>query len=154
MSDANGPTVVVVTSGEGEAGEGSEGGEIQAVAEAEATEEVADAAVEIARIEADRDVTLAAISAETTEAIHESFSNQELEQCRLRIAELEGENTALRTQLESQPALLIPVQSEEPPPNPPLELESAKEDGPRESQEAPAQAAEPPSQKRKPLRWI
>lgn len=155
MSEANGsgPTIVVVTPGEETPGGSGEGEQVEARAEAAVVAEVADSAVQIAEIEAERDITLAAISAETTETIVTAEQNEELERCRLRIAELEGLSTAQMEELQTLRAQLIPPLSQEPPPSPPPPVESAEEAGPRESQEA-APVEEPPKVKRKPLRWI
>lgn len=158
MSEANdGPgveiTVAVDAAPEGQ-GEGGASGE---VGEAEALEPIAEAAVEIAQIEADRDVALAVIHNEGEAAWNEARANEELEQCRTTIARLEGELEALR----NPPVVaveLIPEPSPEPPLSPPeAASESMEEGGPRESPVEPAEeppAAEPPKPKRPRLRWI
>lgn len=152
MSEANGgPTIIVVPAGEGAAGEGSEGGEVQVIGAVEAP---AVAAVEIAAIEAGRDIAIAEIQLEETVVRNEAYASEELEQCRLRIAELEGLNTGLLAQLESRPPLILELSSE-PPPSLELPPESVAEDGPRESPVEPeALAPEPEPVKRKPHRWI
>ena len=134
---------------------------VEAVAEAapevaaeqtEQVETVSEAAVEIAIVEAERDITIAEISADAHTAAIEAQTNQELEQCRTRIAELETENAGLREQASL--ALLTPPPSSEttlqesPPPNP--DVESA------ETLASPEQAQDPvePPKKVKRLRWI
>lgn len=160
MSEAsNGPVAVEVNVGaEGE----GEGGHVGEVAASEALEPLAEAAVEVARIEADRDTEIARIEADTslehhelnvqeTEALNELSEKSELEQCRTRIAELEGQNTVLLTEL----ALLkppTPPQSEEPPPNQPDQPESVEAVLDPEREESPA--PEPEKPRRKPHRWI
>lgn len=151
MSEANGPTVVVVTPGEGPAGEGGESGEVQAVA---AVAEVSEAAVEIAAIEAGRDVAIAEIQLDETIVRNEAYANEDLAQCRTELARLEGENTALRTELETLRAPLIlaplsePLLSPEPPP-------SVVEAGPPENPVDHVEPApEPPKPKRQTHRWI
>lgn len=152
MSESHdGPTIVVVTPSQGEAGKTGEGGEVQASDEVEAVSEVADAAVEIARIEADRDVTLAVIQEEASVDRAEAYASEELEQCRLRIAELEGQNTAQAMELER----LTHPPSSELPLNPQPEAEAVvvvAEPEPAASQEA--EAPEPEKPRRKPHRWI
>jgi len=161
MSEANenGPDIAVEihASPEG-AGEGGDGGQ---VVEAAAVEPVAEAAVEVARIEADRDVTIAAIEAdasiehrelsiEENRVFAEGLANSELEQCRTKIAELETANSLLTAEV----ARLTPPPSEEPPPSLQVEVEGAENVevvGPRENQEP---APEPEKPKRKPHRWI
>jgi len=152
MSEANGtgPTVIVVPAGEETPVVVSEGGEIQAPA---AVEEVSDAAVQIAEIEADRDIALAVIRNEGEAEWNEARQNEELQSCRLRIAELEGENTALKTELEQRPPL-IQVLSPEPLPNPEPEPAPVVEAVELEPVESPAEAPEPEKPRRKALRWI
>ncbi len=143
-----GPTVIVVAPGEETQIVGEGGGEVQAEVLAEAVEPVADAAVEIAAIEADRDVTLAVIQQEGDAAFADRLHSEELQSCRTRIAELEGELEALRN-----PAPLTLVALPEPPPSPPEpEPESAAEDPQEAAEDAPA--PEPEKAKRKPHRWI
>lgn len=161
MSEANdgpgGATVVVIPSGEGPPIAIGEGGEIQD-AGATAVEEVADAAVQIAAIEADRDVTLAVIHQEGEAEWAERRNSEEVTECRLRIAELEGANAALQLELSNRPQL-TPVLLVEEPLSPAPPLESGAEDGPRESPvveavEAVEEAPEPPPRKHKTHRWI
>lgn len=166
-NDEAGPTVVVVaTGGEGERS-GEDGGEVQIIApvsEGGETSEVeiariqADAAVTIAAIEADASIEHHQLSAEENREFAETLHTEELEQCRLRIAELEGQNTALTLELETVRAQLIPPPLEAPPPNPPEpEAESERADGQPESPVDPERAEppeEPPKPKPKRLRWI
>ncbi len=155
MSEANdgtGPDVTVEVHASPEpAGESGAGVEVVEGAE---VEPVAEAAVEIATIEANRDVTIAAIHAEQEIAVHEaiseSVSNSELEACRTRITELETANTLLTAEV----ARLTPPPSEEPPPSPAVEVaeaENVEVVGPRENQEP---APEPEKPRRKPHKWI
>jgi hypothetical protein len=117
-------------------------------------EPVAEAAVEIARIEAERDITVAAIQAETTEAALEAQTNAELERCRTRIAELEtvlAEKEKAIAALSTQP-LIVETVEEAPPPNPPFESASNVE-----TPVSPVPAAEPapePKVRHRALRWI
>lgn len=145
--DADGPTVVVVAPGQGETPEVAGGAEVEAPGGGEA---VAEAAVEIAAIEAERDVTLAVIAAEAEgermDAVLELDQSAELEACRTRIAGLEAENLALTAQLT-----LLQSESEPPPSQPEAEAEVVVnvEEGPPEAETAP----EPEKPKRRPLRW-
>lgn len=164
MSEANedGPAVIVVVEGEEAAGAGEVGGEVST--EVDGVEVDASDAVVIAAIEAERDVELARINAETreheadtqvaqSEVIAEAMTETEIAECRARIQSLELELAELRA-AQSTPPL-----SEELPPSPPLPSESMAEDGPRASPVEPeAQASEPveepPKPKRKAHRWI
>lgn len=158
-SNGNGPVVAVeVHAGEEPAGEGGAGNE---VVEGAAVEPVAEAAVEIARIEGETAVAVAAIEAETSlehhelsvremEALNEHVDNSELEQCRTEISELKATNTLLAAEV----ARLTPPPSEEAPPSPAVEVaeaENVEVVGLRENQEP---APEPEKPKRKPHRWI
>jgi len=157
VADENeqGPTVVVVDAGGQAPVVIQDGGEVGESAEVAAAGEVADAAVEIARIEAARDVNLAELAIVETEVRHEAYSNEELDACRLTIARLEGENTALRTELEASRAPLILDLSPEPPLNPLPEADAVEpEPVQAESPEAAAPPPEPAPRKSKPLRWI
>lgn len=162
MSEANGPgepTVIVVTQGaEGEGGgEGSPTVEILGAGEGGESE-----AVRLAEIEGETAIALAVISGENELAIMEHLSdaheNTELEQCRLRIAELEGVTTAQATELQSlrtaaaAPLILTPLTPEPPPPPLPPSGEGA---GPPESLVAPVvepEEAPPPPEAPKPKR--
>jgi hypothetical protein len=159
MSEANddgqdgAAIAITVNAGEEGAGEPEGGGEL-----AEGLEAAADAAVEIARIEADRDVTLAVIQADTEEARAERYSNEDLEQCRTEIARLEGALSVALTELEAlRPSTPEPLTEPEPP-NPPQDLPSGEADGPRESPVEPAAveeaAPEPPPKAKPKVRWI
>lgn len=155
----NGPGVTVeVHAGAEPAGEGGAGNE---VVEGAAVEPVAEAAVEIARIEGETAVTLAAIEAETSlehhelgvremEALTELNANSELEECRTQLAAAEAANLALTAEV----ARLTPPPSEALPPSLAAEPEaepSVEVVGPRENLEP---APEPEKPKRKPHRWI
>jgi hypothetical protein len=165
MSEAHdtGSTVIVVTPGAEASGATEDGGQVEAVdaAEplAEAIEETSSDAVEIARIEADRDVTVAAIHAETAEKLIEDAHATELEQCRTEIARLEERCTGLQTEL----SLLTPPPSEQSPPSPSGEAETvhveASGDGSEavvevEAVEPEAEAPEPPPRVSRHHRWI
>jgi hypothetical protein len=77
-----------------------------------ATTEIASDAVEIARIDADRDITIAAIEAETIrDASLGNVELEELEECKNRIANLELEIEAMRDDLNS--STQTPVLAEE-----------------------------------------
>lgn len=154
--DDTGGTAVIILDASGEvAAVVSEGGDVETPAPVEAP---ASDAVEIARIEADTAITLAVIGAETTEAAIAANNSAELDQCRLRITELEGLNTGLLATVSTLEAQLTPAPLvTEPPPPPPSE--SVEEDGLRENpevvevEEAPP-APEAPKPKRKVHRWI
>lgn len=162
MSEANGngPTVVVVAPGEGEAAQDGRsgtlegGGEIQAEAVEEVAETAVDGAVEIARIEANRDVAIAEIQADSletaVEASADAAAQSELEECRSRIASLEASNIAQATELETLRAQLILPASENSPANPPPPLEEGEGVAPPEAATAP----EPEKPKRKHHKWI
>lgn len=154
MSEANdpaGPVVVVVAPGAEASGGSSEGGEVAAP---ETVETVADAAVQIAEIEANRDVDLAIIHTEADAQRAERYASEELEQCRNRIAELEGENSGLREALATATAL-IPPPSELSPPNPPDPDPSPDAEAHAQAPaESPAVADEPPKPRKRGIKWI
>lgn len=151
------PAVVVVANA-------SEGGDQAGEGEAPAAEAVADAAVEIARIEGETAVQLAeihtaadlehhelAVEAEAAfgEAVAENINSDmeaEISQCRSRIQELETENLELRQ-------LIPPPSLSEPPLSPP---ESAGEAAPLAAAESPPLEQSPPEppKRAKPARWI
>lgn len=143
---------VVINAGATPESEPEAGGEDQGGSEVATT---AEAAVQIAEIEADRDIALAVIQNEGQAAFAEQISNTELEQCRLRIAELEGENQGLRetiSTLEATVASLTPPPSN-PPPNPPEPPPSPDEVGDvSEPVESPPPDEPPPPRKRR-IRW-
>lgn len=157
MADENEPgsTVVIVDAGDQAPVVIQDGEQVGGSAEVAAAGEVVNAAVEIARIEAERDVNLAELAIVETEVRHEAYSNEEAEQWRLTAARLEGENTALRAEVEALKTPLILELSPEPPPSPPLEV-VAEEPDPAlaENLEAVAPPPEPAPRKSKPLRWI
>jgi hypothetical protein len=160
MSESHdaGPAVTVIVEGQeaplgGEGGgevaaqvEGdAEGAEVIAEVAADVAETGADATVLVAEIEANRDITIAAINAETTEAMFEASHSEETERWRLRAETLEAENLELRKS--------IPPRSEEPP-NLPESPASAEGDGQRASPEEAPPVEEPPPPKRRHHRWI
>lgn len=151
-----GPVVEIAVHAEpqGEGGQ-SDGGALET---AEGVGEVADAAVQIAQIEADKEIALAVIEGENHVAaieahreadaeFAENIQSSELEQCRIRIAELEAENSTLK-------ALSTPPPSDpEPLPSPP-DLDPS----PSEAAQDPAQDASPVAEPKPPPqrrhRWI
>lgn len=157
MSDAATTVVVVPAEGETSADAAPEvAAEVIAAAETEQVETAAEAQVEIAAIEADRDVTIAAIQAASVEAQVVALNDQELQLCRNRIAELEGENSTLRAELAelSTPQPSTP-QDLPPEPSPPLASESVE--ATPELPEVVAAEAPPPAEpkRKKPgVRWI
>jgi hypothetical protein len=155
MSEArdNGPGVAVtINAGEASPGEREAGGEDQGGAEISASPE---AAVQIAEIEAGRDIALAEIRNEGDAAFAEQLSNSELEQCRLRIAELEGLNQGLAetvATLELTVASLTPPPSE-PPPNPPEPPPSPDAVGDASEPVESPPPDEPPPPRKRLIRW-
>lgn len=153
--DANGPAVAVIVESPEAAGGQGDGGEMGEGSEAPA-EALADAAVEIAQINADRDVDLALIHTEAEAQRVEAFASEELSRCRERIAELEGLNLGLNSELETLRAL-IPPPSPEPPPSPPEADPSPEGEGPAQEPEesaSPGPVEEPPPRRRRGIRWI
>jgi hypothetical protein len=141
-------TVVVV-------GEGGEAPPGEAPVSEPVAEAVTDAAVEIAEIEANRDITLAVIAAETQEAQAEAFGQERVTALQSERDALWTENLSLREQvgnLEAQVLTLLPSPEPEPPPNPTPPADEPPAPMPV-SQEAPEPPPEP-AQKRKPLRFI
>ena len=130
-------------------------GDTVEVLEPDKANDLASATVEVAAIEADRDITIAAIHAESaaaqTSALLEAQQSSELDQCRLTIAALETEAATLREALAT--AELTPAS--EPPANQP---EGASEDAPPEvvisREEAERSEPEEPAKRPKKLRWI
>lgn len=131
--------------------------EAAAVAEGtEQTEIAADATVEIARIEAERDVTIAAIAAQT-ETAHADNMDARIDECQAQIRTL---TETTETRLSSIQQRLIELgEMIAPPPS----LPSEKEDGPKENPEAtevavvetpPPPPAEPQRTKKRGHRWI
>lgn len=162
MSGENGtgeqPAVVVIA-GEGAAGQSGEGGEIQVAGEA-----VAEAAVEIAAIEADRDIALAVIEGENLASANEQFAEALNADAQTEIARLQAENEECRntistletavSELTATVAQLTPPPSEPSPPSPPEEPPaSAAVEDPQEAA-AIQPVEEPPKPKRRPLKWI
>lgn len=155
MSEDHGPgpeVAITVNAGEAAAIEAGDGGQ---VGEGAALEPVAEAAVEIAEIEASRDVALAVIHQEGEADYAAARNSEELAECRVTIARLEGELEALRS-----PAVVVvpltPEPSPEPPASPPAPSASEEEGGPKESPVEPEAAevvAEPPKPKRPRYRW-
>jgi hypothetical protein len=155
MSEAHdgpgaGVTVEVHASPE-PAGEGGDGGQVVTAPEAAA-------AVEIAAINAGRDIALAEIENEGAAARAEAWSNEELEGWRNRVAELEGQVAGLQEAnrtLEATVAALTPPPSPEPPPNPPEPDPSpaSGEEPALAPVESPSQAEEPPPPRRRGIRW-
>lgn len=150
-------TDVVIVEGESHGEE--EPGEIVEAVEAigEAVETETDAQVEIARIEAERDVTIAAINAEVEEARIEGVSeavaeqtseNEELERCRLNIAELEMKVATLETVLQ------LIQQSSTPPELPQMENPSEEESGEVTPESHEEVAKELPPKPVRRSRWI
>lgn len=161
MSEGHdGSTVIVIAPGEGAAIEGEAVGDVQAPLEVEAVEEVTVAAVEIARIEADRDVTLAVIAAETEEVRVEAFTEQEIEVWRTRAITAEELCTVQQRELER----LTSPPSPPSPPNPSASIEPGTGEGSTSNEEpepvaeaevlAAEETPEPPKAKRHPHRWI
>ena len=114
-----------------------------------AVETASDNAVKIARIEAEKEITIAAINAETTEAAIQANNDQELAICRNRITELEAQVSDLTAQLiqaQSTPQELPPKNPESesaaPTPEPPVDPTTASEPPP------------PPRKKVQPHNWI
>lgn len=123
------------------------------------TEPVADAAVEIAQIQADRDVKLAEIhteaEAERVAIVEKVWTAQdadnerkrEIEQCRAEITELKTGQTTIAETLQSILTKLTPA--EPPPPNLPPESVEKTPDNPEASVPTP----EPPKPKKR-HKWI
>lgn len=86
--------------------------------QAEVIEPVADAAVEIARIEAERDITIAAIQSETTQAVVEAETEQAAESDEQWRANIENRQVELDRKLDLLLELSsTPAQSTEPEPS-------------------------------------
>jgi len=125
----------------------------------DAAEAVAEAVVEVAEIEADRDITLAKIAAETQVEMTAALGRDEvvslqaeLETCWNQISTLETINSDLMATVER----LTPPPSTPPPSsemNPLPEPESVVET-PVSPEEAPPVVEEPPKPKRRGVRWI
>lgn len=125
---------------------------------------VAQAAVEIAEIEANRDVAIAEINAETrleevarVEAVWnaqdaDSARQREIEECRQSIATLGQQMLEMRTETQEQMQLILSkLTPQEPPP------QSQSESASSEVTQANPEEAAPPVEKRakkKPHRWI
>ena len=151
-TEADAPAVVVVT-GEGATVESGGSGEVEAAGE------VADAAVQIAQIQADRDVALAVIEGENSERREEAFAENFNEDLRAENARLRGELDECRntiTTLETTVAALTPPppSEPEPPPSPPENPPAAVADDPPAPASPEAEAPEPPSRRAPKLRWI
>jgi len=124
-----------------------EEGEQSAEPSADEIEAVVDACVEVAAIEAERDVAIAEIQAEVASvAIEEAkvfeATQQELEECRKNIATLQVTVTDLQTELHLIQQVLM---ERLPQPNPPAEENVSQEVMP-DNQEPPP---EPVKQKKK-----
>lgn len=112
-----------------------------------------EAVVEVAQIEADRDIAIAEIHAETTEALIEAEAEEGAEEtdlvlegideCRRNIETLTGTVETLATLISER---LPPA----PPPPPDLSPDDASADAPQEADVPPA----PPPPKTKKSRWI
>ena len=118
---------------------------------APAVEATADAAVEIARIEAARDVDLAQIGADSAaETLADAApAETELEQCLSRMETQADHQIAMAEQISSIRARL-PAD----PPNPPSEAPDGLEPPASESASEFEPPPEPPKPRRKGLRWI
>lgn len=147
--------VVIVDGGDDTPAE--EAAEAVAEVQAEATGDVADAAVQIAEIEANKEITLAVIAAETEEARDEAWRDS-------RITELSAENerlwtennslTARVSELETELSTLLNSVALEQPPNP-TPPESGVADPTQVSQTLTEAVPPPePAKKRRPVRFI
>lgn len=136
-----------------------EGGAPDAAAPEAALEAAPAAAVEIAEIQADRDVTLAAIAAESERERAELWRNDHIVNLERELSECRNTISTQATELEEKTALLSTLQPLvvlEAPPSPTLEAPPSGESIPSEepAQEAlDAPPAEPAPRKRK-LRLI
>lgn len=123
--------------------------------EAEAVIAAAETVVEVAAIEAERDVTIAEIKAETevaaVEAVAEVAAEQsELEQCRQNIATLQAETAELRAQIAA--LSILPTSTTLEPSLPPSPLESEDVEGHREPETLVPPPVEKPRARPK-TRW-
>lgn len=155
------PGEVIIVNGEGGQleGDAKTPEETPSVLEAKAAEEIAHAAIEISRIEADRDIIIAEIAAEArtaeTEAVMEHNANQELEQCRTEIATLQAqliEAEATIAVLSTPPPTQEPDPELQSPPSADVSNDPTKV-SPIQPAQAEAKAPEPKA-KRRGLRWI
>lgn len=117
-----------------------------------ATEAATEAAVEIARIEADRDVTIAAIAADT-ETAHAADMDERVAACQAQIQQL---TEAMELRLSSIQQRLIELGEMMPPPqNPPSDAADGQKESPAETvvevvETPPAE----PVRKKRGHRWI
>ena len=124
---------------------------------ADDVEPVVEAAVEIAAIEADRDITIAAIQAETSEAAidadkeRNNYLSEGLEQCQKSLEALSETVQTLTVQQSLILSQLTPAESA-PNPNPPA-LDESPVAMPGNLVERAEPEPEPVKQKRK-FRWI
>jgi hypothetical protein len=130
------------------AAEAAEPAEIEPAAEApqaEAVEAAGEAAVEIAQIEADRDVTLAVIEGENDAARIEAMRDERIDALELELAQCRTTISTLEMELQTRPALVL----EAPPsPEPAPSLEAITSESPIEQT-----PVEPPKRRRR-LRLI
>lgn len=132
----------------------SDGEEDAETVETETVEAVADASVEIAQIEADKELALEIIKGENEQALMEAQHNEELVKCRALIATLEATVLTLQAELSTPPVLEI---VEEAPPNPPESLASEEVTPESPTPTVETEEASPPvepKRKRKGLNWI
>lgn len=168
MSETHeGPGTVVVVAEAPREGQGEDSGDVGGAVEGEAVETIADASVEVARINAERDIEIARIDTEAGLEHHEmaveqdaamiaAMTEEEAREWQTRAEAAEAANIDLRRELER----LTPPPSNTSPPNPSDQRTEAEEDGLRESPvvEAAVEEAqpppEPPPKAHKSHRWI
>lgn len=130
--------------------------ELAEVVADEVVEPVVDAAVQIAEIEAERDITIAAIHADTQQAVIEAEQEGSNEWQRNIESQLAETNRQL-SEVTERLASLIPPPSQQseasPSPTPPEDESAAPMQGSLEPEAAEEKAPEPPKRPKK-SRWI